>query len=82
MFWKITPDKGLATQQTSGSKKNKARITAYFCCNADDSAKLLIWFIGKNTNPRCFGAAGIAIDALYCIWKSNGKAWMTTELMI
>ena len=82
LFWKMTPDRGLATYQVSGIKKDKARITAHFCCNADGSDKLPVWFIGKSARPRCFGAANININALDCVWKSNGKAWMTGEIMI
>lgn len=82
LFWKMTPDRGLATHQISGTKKDKARITVHFCCNADGSDKVPAWFIGKSAKPRCFGAANININALNCVWKSNGKAWMTGELMI
>ena len=35
LFWKATPDRGLATQQFSGTKKHKDRLTLHFCCNAD-----------------------------------------------
>lgn len=82
LYWKMTLDRGLATQQTSGTKKDKARISAHFCCNADSSDKLPIWFIGKTAKPRCFRAAGVNIAALNCLWKSNGKAWMTSTIII
>ena len=82
LFWKSTPDRGLATQQLSGTKKHKARITVHFCCNADGSHKLPIWFIGKSAHPRCFGAAKVNIAALDCIYKSNAAAWMISELMV
>ena len=51
LFWKATPDRGLSTQQLSGTKSHKARITAYFCCNADRTHKLPPWFIGKSATP-------------------------------
>lgn len=82
LFWKATPDRGLSTQQYSGTKKQKHRITAHFCCNADGSDKLPVWFIGTATHPRCFGAAQINISAFNCVYKSNTKAWMVTDLMV
>ncbi|KAI1000445.1 hypothetical protein K3495_g7750 [Podosphaera aphanis] len=44
--------------------------------------KLPIWLIGTSANPRCFGSAGINIGAFNGVWKSNGKAWMTADLMV
>ena len=82
LFWKSTPDWGLASQQISGTKKYKTRITAHFCCNADESHKLLIWFIDKSAYPCCFRAAKVNIAVLDCVYKSNPAAWMTSDLMI
>ena len=82
LFFKMVPDRGLSTQRVPGQKVEKARVTAHFCCNADGSYKLPIWFIGKAAKPRCFGAASIHFSAFNCIWKYNGKAWMTTEIMV
>lgn len=80
LFWKATPDRSLATQNFSGTKKLKNRITAHFCCNADGSDKLPIWFIGHTAKPRAFGAANINLNALNCLWRNNGTAWMTGVL--
>lgn len=82
LFWKSTPDRGLATQQISGTKSSKARITAHFTVNADGSDKMPIWFIGTAANPRCFGAAHIKISSLNCVWMHNKKAWMNTVIMM
>ncbi|KAI0998879.1 hypothetical protein K3495_g9313 [Podosphaera aphanis] len=82
LFWKMKPEKGLCMTSVTGSKKNKARVTAHFCCNASGRDKVPIWFIGTSTIPRCFGSAGINIGAFNCVWKSNGKAWMTADLMV
>ncbi|KAI0999140.1 hypothetical protein K3495_g9054 [Podosphaera aphanis] len=73
LFWKMTPERGLSTTSVTGSKKNKARVTAHFCCNVSRRDKLPIWFIGTSANPRCFSSAGINIGAFNCVWKSNGK---------
>ena len=53
LFWKLQPDRSLATQQTSGGKKSKDRITIALTCNADGSEKLEPWIIGHSKNPRC-----------------------------
>lgn len=39
-FWKWTPDRGLSTRPIPGTKQDKARITAHFCCHTDGSDKL------------------------------------------
>ncbi|KAI0993064.1 hypothetical protein K3495_g15120 [Podosphaera aphanis] len=67
LFWKMTPEKGLSTTSVTGSKKNKARVTAQFCCNASGRDKVPIWFIGTSANPRCFGSAGINVGAFNCV---------------
>lgn len=82
LFYKSVPERSLSTSNHSGIKNDKSRITLHFCCNADGSDKLPIWFIGKSANPRCFSAANISISALNAVWKSNRKAWMTSQLMV
>ena len=66
--------------QTPGSKHEKARITANFCCNVDGSHKLPPWFIGKAAKPRCFGSASINIRNFNAIWRHNKKGWMTGRI--
>ncbi|KAI0998480.1 hypothetical protein K3495_g9713 [Podosphaera aphanis] len=82
LFCRMTPEKGLSTTSVTGPKKNKARVTAHFCCKTSGRDKVPIWFIGTSANPRCFGSAGINIGAFNCVWKSNGKAWMTADLWL
>ena len=77
LFWKTTPDSTLATEARPGSKLEKARITVNFCCNASGTEKLIPWFIGTAKRPRCFVGAGININNLPLVWRSNKKAWMT-----
>lgn len=81
LFWKAMPDRGLSTSQLPGTKQHKARITAHFCCNADGSDKLPVWFIGKAKRPRAFGAANVHFNALRRFWRNNGTAWMTTPIV-
>ena len=57
--WKLTPNRTLATEQLSGGKKLKDRITIDritigFTCSADGSGKYKPWVIGKSKNLRCF----------------------------
>ena len=68
LYWKMIPDQSLTTQHLPGRKKEKARITAHFCCNADGTEKLPIWFIGTAKRPQAFQAAGIHIENLDLIW--------------
>ena len=62
LLWKQTPARSLSTQQLPGRKKEKARLSALFCCNADGSKKLEPWFIRNAQNPHAFRAAGINIQ--------------------
>ncbi|OJJ88102.1 uncharacterized protein ASPGLDRAFT_43224 [Aspergillus glaucus CBS 516.65] len=82
LFWKQTPSRSLSTRQLPGWKKEKARISALFCCNADGSEKLDPWFIGTAKNPHAFRAAGINIRNFNLVWRSNQKAWMTTQIFV
>ena len=52
--WKRTPDRSLATQSYTGTKKSKDRITIVLTSNADGSEKFLAWVIGKSENLRSF----------------------------
>lgn len=77
LFWKMIPHWSLSTRILPGRKKEKAWISALFCCNADGSERPPIWFIGRAKNPHTFWAAGTKIQNLNTIWRSNTKAWMT-----
>ena len=41
LFWKLTPDRILATRASSSRKKSKDRITLAFTVNSDGSNKLM-----------------------------------------
>jgi len=82
LLWKQTPSRSLWTRQLPGRKKERARISALFCCNADGSEKLDPWFIGTAKNPHAFRAAGINIRNFNLVWQSNQKAWVTTQIFI
>lgn len=80
LYWKMIPDKSLSTQSIPGRKKEKARISALFCCNSDSSERLPIWFVGTAKRPRAFTAASINPENLSCVWRSNKKAWITAVI--
>ncbi|KIO01470.1 hypothetical protein M404DRAFT_150218, partial [Pisolithus tinctorius Marx 270] len=72
------PDRGLATKQMSGKKKEKFRITVGLGCNADGSEKLEPFFIRRFGKPRCFKKDTPEQWGFY--YRHNKKAWMTSEL--
>ncbi|KAJ5111402.1 mariner-Tc1 transposon family protein [Penicillium argentinense] len=80
LFWKQVPDRSLSTRSIPGKKKEKARISVLFCCNADGSERLPPCFIGTAKKPRAFTAAGINIENFNCQWYSNRKAWMSGQI--
>lgn len=81
LYWKMIPDRSLATHIVPGRKKEKTRISIHFCCNSDASECLPMWIIGNAKKPRAFTAAGINIENLGVFWRSNKKAWMTGNIM-
>jgi DDE superfamily endonuclease len=72
LYWKSSLNNSLASEELKGGKTDKSCITANFCCNADSSHKLDIFFIAKAFRPRAF--KGIRhIELLGCQWKKTGK---------
>ena len=78
LFIFATPDRGLATQQMSGKKQSKFRITLFFIVNSSGTEKLPIFYIGKAKCPRAFGKKEPNQRGFE--YASNKKAWMTSEL--
>jgi hypothetical protein len=75
-FFRLEPDRTLATQRLSGRKKNKERLSIALCANSDGSHKLPPLVIGKYAKPRCF--KNVNIRNLPMTYQNNGKAWMLT----
>ncbi|KIJ52173.1 hypothetical protein M422DRAFT_243772 [Sphaerobolus stellatus SS14] len=77
-FFAFAPsDRGLATQQMSGKKADKFRITVGVACSMEGE-KLPLLFIGKSKQPRCFkGKAPCSWGFQYF---NNQKAWMTMDI--
>ena len=78
LFWKLTPDRTLATQAGSGGKKSKDRITLAFTVSASGK-KEEVWVIGKSKNPRCF--KNINRQLLRVKYRYNKTKWMTGRIM-
>ncbi|CAB5367443.1 unnamed protein product [Rhizophagus irregularis] len=50
LFYRLEPDRTLATKRLHGRKKNKERLSVALCSNADGSHKLNPLIIGKFAN--------------------------------
>jgi hypothetical protein len=74
LFWKMVPDRTLATKAGSGGKKSKDRVTLAFTCSAT-SKKEEPWVISKSKNPRCF--KGINRSLVRVKYRWNKSKWMT-----
>lgn len=72
LYYRMFPTNTLASKtekNASGMKKQKERVTLMACSNASGSHKLLLLFIGKAANPRCFKHVNKA--ALPVVYKSQ-----------
>lgn len=79
LFWKLTPERTLATEAGSGGKKSKDRVTLALTTNADGSEKLEPWVIGKSKNPRCF--KNINLRLIRIQYRYNKSKWITGLIM-
>ncbi|GBO01180.1 Tigger transposable element-derived protein 6 [Araneus ventricosus] len=79
-FYRGLPDKTLCFkgEKCSSGKISKERLTLLLCCNMLGDFETPV-VIGKAKKPRCF--KNIDVRKLSVSWKSNKKAWMTTEIM-
>jgi hypothetical protein len=75
LFFRLEPNKTLATGPVSGTKKGKQRITVALCSNADGTDKLQPLVIAKSARPRCFPKAFDVQSVVQ--YHHNTKAWMT-----
>lgn len=76
-FCSAPPDRGLASQQMSGKKSNKFRITVTFICNQTGTEKWPIFYIGKAKQPRCFKKKKPSEYGFR--YRNNKTAWMTSN---
>ena len=76
LFYRLEPNKTLATKPISGRKKDLERITIGLCTNALGTEKLNPIVIGKYRKPRCFKNIS-NINNLQIVYRHNKTAWMT-----
>jgi hypothetical protein len=74
LFWKLAPDRTLATKPGSGGKKSKDRITVAFTCSASGK-KEEPWVVGRSKNPRCLKKVNRHLLRLH--YRYNKLKWMT-----
>ena len=75
------PKKSLAAKQelgVPGFKMSKERLTVLAWSNAAGTNMLSLTVIGKSKKPRAF--KNINVNSLPVHYKSQGKAWITSEL--
>ena len=78
LFYRMPPDRSLATKQLSGGKGDKTRISIGFIANAEGSDIRAPLFIGHARKPRCFQRKdGKELGFMYF---HNKKAWMTASV--
>ncbi|GFW13191.1 tigger transposable element-derived protein 6 [Trichonephila clavipes] len=63
-------------EKCHGGKHREERLTILLAVNMDGSEKITPLVIGKSAKPRCFKG----INLFPTKYRSNKKAWMTTEL--
>jgi hypothetical protein len=78
LFWKLVPDRTLATKSGSGGKKSKDRVTLALTCSASGE-KLQPWLIGRSKNPRCFKKINKTLFRVH--YRYNKTKWMTGLIM-
>ncbi|GFU84010.1 tigger transposable element-derived protein 6 [Trichonephila clavipes] len=78
LFFKCLPEKTFTfkKEKCHGGKHSKKRLTILQAVNMDGSEKITPLVIGKSAKPRCFKD----INSFPTKYRSNKKAWMTTEL--
>lgn len=79
LYFRAFNDKGhcLSTEDLSGGKIAKERITVLLCANMDGSEKLPLLIVGKSRRPRCFPKDVSKLPVDYAFSKN---AWMTGEI--
>ncbi|GFY01538.1 tigger transposable element-derived protein 6 [Trichonephila clavipes] len=78
LFFKRLPEKTFTfkKEKCHGGKHSKERLTILLVVNMYGSEKITLLVIGKSAKPWCFKG----INSFLTKYRSNKKAWMTTEL--
>jgi hypothetical protein len=80
LFYRLQPNKTLASGCINGDGDSKERLTVALCTNATGNSKLKPLVIGKFKRPRCFGKVWDPNDVVH--YYNNLKAWMTMEILL
>ena len=80
LFYRLQPNKTLASGCINGDGDSKERLTVALCNNATGIRKLYPLVIGKFKRPRCFGKVWDPNDVVH--YYNNLKAWMTMEILL
>ncbi len=81
-YQKLKPDRSLLTFEAHRTKKQKARITINFYCNATGIDKLPLWFISTMNRLNCFCAKRLqTIYHLRGFQRHNKTAQMTHHII-
>lgn len=78
LYYRMPPDRSIASKQMSGSKKDKTRISLVFAVNADGSHSFPVISIGRAKCPRAFKKKSGKDLGFEYYW--NKKAWMTGSI--
>ena len=78
LFYRMVPNRSLASVQRCGVKKDKERVTVALCSNANGSDKLPLLIIGKRKKPRCFKNIWVENRGIY--YHFNGRNWMRGDI--
>ena len=79
LYYRALPSRSMVLKDDprKGIKTSKERLTVLLVCSATGE-KLKPMVIGHSLNPRCF--RGVDKALLPVTYRSNRKAWMTSEL--
>ncbi|UYV69405.1 hypothetical protein LAZ67_6003482 [Cordylochernes scorpioides] len=77
-FAEIINDNSYTSDQASGHKAAKDRITILFCSNASGDYIMEPLVINKSKLPRAF--KGVNINNIPVYWRANKKAWVTAAM--
>lgn len=78
LYWKLEPNKSLATGPITGTKKPKDRVTIMLTCNATGTHKLSPVFIHKYKMPHCL--RNIDKTSLPVKYYWNSSTWMQKSI--
>lgn len=80
LFFRLQPDRSLATYAIQGQKKDKERISIVICANESGTDRIPLTIIGHYKNPHCFKDHGNNMERYGIKWRVYTKAWMTTTI--